>query len=95
MEVPNDHGDGRMDRRTGTAVGAVLGQLIEHGAGGIASVFARVFALAMRIARERWTGAGRDARTPGRQGHAAGGEPGRIDTAAGTLVRAGTQNCRA
>ena len=38
-----------MDRRKDTALEAVLEQLIEHGPGEMASVFARTFELAMQI----------------------------------------------
>ncbi len=41
-----------MDRRKDTAVEAVLEQLIEHGPGEIASMFARAFELAMQIERD-------------------------------------------
>ena len=74
-----------MDRRKDTAVEAVLEQLIEHGPGDIASVFARAFELAMRIERERFLGAGHYERTPGRQGYANGYKPKQIDTPAGTV----------
>ena len=74
-----------MDRRKDTAVEAVLEQLIEHGPGEIASVFARAFELAMQIERERFLGAGLYERTPGRQGYANGYKPKRIDTPAGTV----------
>ncbi|WP_242512028.1 IS256 family transposase [Rhodobaculum claviforme] len=60
-------------------------QLIEHGPGEIASVFARAFELAMQIERERFLGAGLYERTPGRQGYANGYKPKRIDTPAGTV----------
>ncbi|MAU52638.1 MAG: IS256 family transposase, partial [Roseovarius sp.] len=53
-----------MDRRKDTAVEAILEQLIEHGPGDIAGVFARAFELAMRIERERFLGAGHYERTP-------------------------------
>ena len=74
-----------MDRRKDTAVEAVLEQLIEHGPGEIASVFARAFELAMQIERERFLGAGLYERTPGRQGYANGYKAKRIDTPAGTV----------
>ncbi|MAU53372.1 MAG: IS256 family transposase, partial [Roseovarius sp.] len=53
-----------MDRRKDTAIEAILEQLIEHGSGDIAGVFARAFELAMRIERERFLGAGHYERTP-------------------------------
>ena len=74
-----------MDRRKDTAVEAILEQLIEHGPGDIAGVFARAFELAMRIERERFLGAGHYERTPGRRGYANGTKPKRIDTRAGTV----------
>jgi transposase-like protein len=85
MELLNDHGEARMDRRKDTAFEAVLEQLIEHGPGEIASVFARAFELAMQIERERFLGAGLYERTPGRQGYANGYKAKRIDTPAGTV----------
>ncbi len=74
-----------MDRRKDTAVEAVLEQLIEHGPGDIAGVFARAFELAMQIERERFLGAGHYERTPERRGYANGTKPKRIDTPAGTV----------
>lgn len=74
-----------MDRRKDTALEAVLEQLIEDGPGGIASVFARAFELAMQIERERFLGAGHYERTPERHGYANGYKPKRIDTPAGTV----------
>jgi hypothetical protein len=50
MELLNDHGEERMDKRKDTAVEALMEQLIEHGPGDIAGVFARAFELAMRDA---------------------------------------------
>ncbi len=74
-----------MDRRKDTALEAVLEQLIEHGPGEMASVFARAFELAMQIERERFLGAGHYERTPQRHGYANGYKPKRIDTPAGTV----------
>ena len=74
-----------MDRRKDTALEAVLEQLIEHGPGEIASVFARAFDLAMQIERERFLGAGHYERTPERHGYANGYKSKRIDTPAGTV----------
>ncbi|CUH39096.1 Transposase [Jannaschia seosinensis] len=73
-----------MDRKD-TALEAVLEQLIEHGPGEIASVFARAFELAMQIERERFLGASHYERTPERHGYANGYKPKRIDTPAGTV----------
>lgn len=74
-----------MDRRKDTALEAVLEQLIEHGPGEMASVFARAFELAMQIERERFLGAGHYERSPERHGYANGYKPKRIDTPAGTV----------
>lgn len=74
-----------MDNRKDTAIETVMEHLIEHGPAEIASVFARVFELAMQIERERFLGAGLYERTPGRQGYANGYKPKRIDTPAGTV----------
>lgn len=74
-----------MDRRKDTALEAVLEQLIEHGPGEMASVFARAFELAMQIERERFLGAGHYERTPERHGYANDYKPKRIDTPAGTV----------
>lgn len=74
-----------MDKGKDTAVEAVLEQLIANGPGGIASVFAHAFELAMRIERERFLGAGLYERTTERQGYANGYKPKRIDTPAGTV----------
>ncbi len=73
-----------MDRRKDTAVEALVEQLIEHGPGEIASVFARAFELAMQIERERFLGAGLYERSSDRRGYANGYKPKRIDTPAGT-----------
>jgi hypothetical protein len=58
-----------MDARKGTAVEALLEQLIAQGPNDIAGVFARAFELAMELERERFLRAGRDERTPDRQGY--------------------------
>ena len=74
-----------MDRRKDTAVEAVLEQLIAHGPGDLAGIFARAFELAMQIERERFLQAGLYERSPDRQGYANGYKPKRIDTPAGTV----------
>jgi hypothetical protein len=51
MEFQTNHGDKQMDKGNDTVVGAILEQLIEHGSGDIASVFARACEPAMRIER--------------------------------------------
>lgn len=75
-----------MDGRKDTTLEAVLEQLIEHGPGEIASVFARAFELAMQIERERFLRAGHYERTPERHGYANGYKPKRIDTQAGSVT---------
>ena len=52
-----------------TAIEALMEQLIENGSENMASVFAGLFDLAMRIERERYLGAGHYERTPGRIGY--------------------------
>ena len=74
-----------MDERQDTTVEALMEHLIEYGPDDMATVFARAFELAMQIERERFLGAGRYERTPGRQGYANGYKPKRIDTPAGTV----------
>ncbi|MGK7752153.1 MULTISPECIES: IS256 family transposase [unclassified Roseovarius] len=74
-----------MDEDKDTTVVALMEHLIEHGPDDMATVFARAFELAMQIERERFLGAGRYERTPGRQGYANGYKPKRIDTPAGTV----------
>jgi transposase-like protein len=61
-------------------------QLIESGTDEMASVFAGLFNLAMRIERERFLGAGHYERTPERRGYANGSRPKKIDTPAGTVT---------
>jgi len=74
-----------MDRNKDTAIEAVLEQLIEHGPGEIASLFARVFEMAMQVERERFLGASHYARTEDRRGYANGYKSKRLDTPAGTV----------
>ena len=68
-----------------SAVEALVEQLIEGGSENIATVFAGLFNLAMRIERERFLGAGHYERTPERRGYANGTRPKKIDTPAGTV----------
>jgi len=63
-----------------------LEQLIEHGPGEIASVFARVFEMAMQVERERFLGASHYARTDDRRGYANGYKSKRLDTHPGRLA---------
>ena len=75
-----------MDDRKGTAVEALLEQLITQGPNDIAGVFARAFELAMELVRERFLRAGRYERTTERQGYANGYKPKRVDTPAGSVT---------
>ena len=68
-----------------SAVEALVEQLIEGGSENVATVFAGLFNLAMRIERERFLGAGHYERTPERRGYANGTRPKKIDTPAGTV----------
>jgi transposase-like protein len=61
-------------------------QLIESGSEEMASVFAGLFNLAMRIERERFLRAGHYERTPERRGYANGTRPKKLDTPAGTVT---------
>jgi transposase-like protein len=61
-------------------------QLIENGSEEMASVFAGLFNLAMRIERERFLGAGHYERNPERRGYANGTRPKKLDTPAGTVT---------
>ena len=74
-----------MDRNKDTAIEAVLEHLIDHGPGEMASVFARVFEVAMQVERERFLAASHYERTEGRRGYANGYKPKRLDTPAGTV----------
>jgi transposase-like protein len=68
-----------------SALEALMEQLIENATEEMASVFAGLFNLAMRIERERFLGAGHYERTPERRGYANGTRPKKIDTPAGTV----------
>ena len=68
-----------------TAIEALMEQLIENGGEEMATVFAGLFNLAMRIERERFLGAGHYERTPERRGYANGTRPKKLDTPAGTV----------
>ena len=68
-----------------SAVEALVEQLIEGGSENMATVFAGLFNLAMRIERERFLGAGHYERTPERRGYANGTRSKKIDTPAGTV----------
>jgi len=64
----------------------VLELLISQGPNGIATAFARLFNLAMRIERENFLGARHYERSENRRGYANGVKPKRIDTPAGTVT---------
>ena len=68
------------------ALEALMEQLIESGTEEMASVFAGLFNLAMRIERERFLGANHYERSPERRGYANGIRPKKIDTPAGTVT---------
>ena len=74
-----------MDERQDTTVEALMEHLIEYGPDDMATVFARAFELAMQIERERFLGAGRYERTPGRQGYANGYKPKTVKSRVGAL----------
>ena len=75
-----------MRKEQDTAIEALMEQLIAGGSEDMASVFAGLFDLAMRIERERYLGAGHYERRAGRRGYANGTKPKRIDTPAGTVT---------
>jgi hypothetical protein len=69
-----------------TAIEALMEQLVANGSKDMGVVFASLFDLTMRIERERFLGAERYERTPGRRGYANGTKPKRLDTPAGSLT---------
>ena len=75
-----------MERIQHTAIETMMEQLIVNGSEDMASVFAGLFDLAMRIERERFLGAEHYERTPLRHGYANGTKPKRLDTPAGTVT---------
>jgi putative transposase len=74
-----------MRTNEGTSIEALMEQLIENGTEDMASVFAGLFNLAMRIERERFLGADHYERSPERRGYGNGTKPKKIDTPAGTV----------
>ena len=74
-----------MRTNEGTSIEALMEQLIENGTEDMASVFAGLFNLAMRIERERFLGANHYERSPERRGYGNGTKPKKIDTPAGTV----------
>jgi len=75
-----------MQRSQDMAIETMMEQLIANGSEDMASVFAGLFDLAMRIERERFLGAEHYERTPLRHGYANGTKPKRLDTPAGTVT---------
>lgn len=75
-----------MRREQSTAVEDLMEQIISNGAEDMASVFAGLFDLAMRIEREQFLEAGHYERSAGRRGYANGYKTKKLDTPAGTLT---------
>ena len=67
-------------------IGDLMEHMITHGPGSIATVFTRLFNLAMRFERENFLGARHYERSDERRGYANGVKSKRIDTSAGTLT---------
>lgn len=67
-------------------IGELMEQLIAQGPGGMATVFTRLFNLAMRFEREDFLGARHYERSDERRGYANGVKSKRIDTPAATLT---------
>jgi len=74
-----------MRQEHGTVIEDLMEQIITNGTDDMASVFARLFDLAMRIEREQFLGAGHYERASGRRGYANGYKAKKLDTPAGTL----------
>ena len=68
-----------------TEIERLMEQIISSGSEDMASVFAGLFDLAMRIEREQFLGAGHYERVIGRCGYANGYKAKKLDTPAGTL----------
>ena len=75
-----------MRQEQDTVIEDLMEQIISNGPEDMASVFARLFDLAMRIEREQFLGAGHYERVAGRRGYANGYKSKKIDTPAGTLA---------
>ena len=86
MKETNQPWRSKMQRTQDMAIEAMMEQLIANGSEDMASVFAGLFDLAMRIERERFLGAEHYERTPLRHGYANGTKPKRLDTPAGTVT---------
>ncbi len=74
-----------MRRDQDNALEALMEQLIESGTEEMASVFAGLFNLAMRIERERFLRVGHFECSSERRGYANGSKPKKLDTPAGTV----------
>ena len=68
-----------------TVIEELMEQIVSNGPEDMASVFARLFDLAMRIEREQFLDAGHYERVAGRRGYANGYKRKKVDTPAGTL----------
>ena len=68
-----------------TVIEVLMEQIIANGTEDMASMYAGLFDLAMRIEREQFLGAGHYERTSGRRGYANGYKAKKLDTPAGTL----------
>lgn len=68
-----------------TVIEELMEQIISNGPEDMASVFTRLFDLAMRMEREQFLGAGHYERVTGRRGYANGYKTKKVDTPAGTL----------
>jgi len=69
-----------------TEIEGLMERIISNGSEDMASVFAGLFDLAMRIEREQFLGAGHYERVAGRRGYANGYKTKKVDTPAGTLL---------
>jgi len=86
MKEINQPWRSKMQRTQDMAIETMMEQLIANGSEDMASVFAGLFDLAMRIELERFLGAEHYERTPLRHGYANGTKPKRLDTPAGTMT---------
>jgi len=75
-----------MRQRHDTELEGLMEQIISNGTEDMASVFAGLFDLAMRMERERFLEAGHYERSAGRRGYANGYKTKKLDTPAGTLT---------
>ena len=74
-----------MRQEQDTEIERLMEQIISSGSEDMASVFAGLFNLAMRIEREQFLGAGHYERAIDRRGYANGYKAKKLDTPAGTL----------